>query len=154
VLISSRDTADKLLDDSAWRQEMKAEILRRAQEVSDGEEETRYGPVSGPSGRRQLVIFDEDEFDDDFGNVSVVGDGETSDGEDEEVEEKVCRAVGHIPDISDHVYQVPVETRLELLYIETPALFGRDPATRKSAARKGLRDEIGACLPLYAVLYF
>jgi hypothetical protein len=68
---------------------MKADILRRAQEVSGEEEEKRHGPSTGEIGRRNFIPLDEDEFDDDFGNVSVVGDGETSDGEDEEMGGKV-----------------------------------------------------------------
>ncbi len=65
---------------------MKAAILRLAQEAANEEEEEA---AATGFGRRKLIPFDEDEFDDDFGNVSVVGDGETSDGEDDEVEEKV-----------------------------------------------------------------
>jgi hypothetical protein len=80
---------------------MKADILRRAQEVSD-DEENRYVPATGGMGRREFISFDDDEFDDDFGNVSVVGDGETSDGEDEDVEEKVCTSTAYIPHVADH----------------------------------------------------
>jgi hypothetical protein len=73
------------------------------QEIAGEEEETRYGLTTGEINRRKFVPFDEDDFDDDFGNVSVVGDGETSDGEDEEMEEKVCTtATAYIPHVADH----------------------------------------------------
>jgi len=81
---------------------MKADILRRAQEDSEEEKEGRYGPVSGEIGRHKFIPFDEDEFDDDFGSVSVTGDGETSDGEDDVPDEKVLIAGCYILYLADH----------------------------------------------------
>jgi hypothetical protein len=67
---------------------MKAEIMRRAEADSGGEEEEpRYR-----TERRRMIPLDEDEFDefeDSIGNVSVAGDGEGTGSEDEEEKESV-----------------------------------------------------------------
>ncbi|KAG8780141.1 hypothetical protein FRC15_009732 [Serendipita sp. 397] len=115
---------DDLLQDKTWLQEMKADILRRAEAASEDEDE---GPSRLRRTKRDIVYVD-DEFEDLDGlteNVSVIGDGETSDGN------------------GDDEQNNSIETILELAYIENPKLFDRDSATRKSDARAKLITKTG-----------
>jgi activating signal cointegrator complex subunit 2 len=75
------------MQDRTWLQEMKAEIIRRAEADSgDEEEEPRYRTER----RRMIPVEDDfDEFEDSVGNVSVAGDGEGTGSEDEEEKESV-----------------------------------------------------------------
>jgi hypothetical protein len=80
------------MKDKSWLNDMKAEILRRATARSDDEDE--YAVIGGPS-RRRFVPVDEndfDDFDESLGDVSVAGDGETSDGEND-TEQKASHSV-------------------------------------------------------------
>ncbi|KIM28029.1 hypothetical protein M408DRAFT_329684, partial [Serendipita vermifera MAFF 305830] len=130
-----QDTADELLNDSA-RQEMKAAILRLAQDVSNEEEDTRA--FNGP-GRHKLVPFDEDEFDDEFERVSVVGDGETSDGEEDETEDNVSLL---IPSLSLPTLRTP-DYSTEMQRQGAPKQ-GRYYAPKQAGQMNKLRDG-GSC---------
>ncbi|KAG8833609.1 hypothetical protein FRC18_003373 [Serendipita sp. 400] len=115
---------DDLLQDKTWLQEMKADILRRAEAASEDEDE---GPSRLRRTKRDIVYVD-DEFEDLDGlteNVSVIGDGETSDGN------------------GDDEQNNSIETILELAYIENPKLFDRDSTTRKADARAKLIAKTG-----------
>ncbi|OJA17670.1 hypothetical protein AZE42_03005 [Rhizopogon vesiculosus] len=109
----SQDEASVLRDRAAIEQ-MKADILRRAEAMSDEEE-------------------DGAEVEDDLGfgdGVKVIGDGETSgEGEDDSDED------GAPPP------KPTPETVLELAYIRDPELFNRDANTRRSKARSELKAQ-------------
>ena len=100
---------------------MKADILRRAEAMSDSEEEEEEGRV---------VAFEEELDDVPTGvQVKVAGDGEESgesDGEGETEEKE------------------PPETVLELAYLRDVKLFERDAQTRRSKGRADLRSHTGA----------
>lgn len=82
-----RNDADDLMQDKTWLQEMKAEIMRRAEASSDEEEDVRYRREA----RRTIPLDDDfEDFDDSVGDVSVAGDGEVSSSDDEEAKEAVC----------------------------------------------------------------
>lgn len=120
---------------------MKADILRRAEEVSDEEEDEEDLDYLGNGGGKPKVIalaFDEE--DSDAGRVKVAGDGEESDedGDGEEGEEGTPR-------------QTP-ETILELAYIRDPKLFDRDAQTRRSKQRADLKAQTStSSLPFHNV---
>lgn len=120
-----RDNADEMMQDKSWIQEMKAEIMRRAEATSDDEEEMdrQRGSRKTPYEYEDDDQFDE--LDDSVGNVSVAGDGEESDASDDE------------PDTNK------IETILELAYINDPKVFDRDSATRKSKERADLSAKTG-----------
>lgn len=75
-----------MMQDKTWLQEMKAEILRRAEaNAEEEEEEARYYRSRG----KRFIPVEEGEFDDDDeAGISVVGDGEAS-GSDNEAEPSV-----------------------------------------------------------------
>jgi activating signal cointegrator complex subunit 2 len=110
---------------------MKADILRRAEAMSDDEEdEEEEMKVGGGGGKIVILAYDVEDLDE-AGNVKIGGDGEESeDGEDEGDEEAVPKP------------QTP-ETILELAYIRDPKLFDRDAATRRSKAREELKLQTG-----------
>jgi activating signal cointegrator complex subunit 2 len=111
----SQDEASVLRDRAAIEQ-MKADILRRAEAMSDDEDDGG-----------------EDEDDLGFGDdVKVIGDGEASDeGEDDSDED------GAPPPRPNP------ETIMELAYIRDPDLFNRDANTRRSKARSELKTQTG-----------
>lgn len=100
---------------------MKADILRRAEAMYNGEEDEDGGKAA------------EVDHDLDFaGEVKVVGDGEaSSEGEDDGDEDGVPSS------------KVTPETVLELAYIRDPELFARDANTRRSKARSELKAQTG-----------
>lgn len=108
-----------MLRDRAAIDQMKADILRRAEAMSDEEEDDDGGKVAGV------------DHDLDFGDeVKVIGDGEaSSEGEDDGDEDVV-------PPL-----KVTPETVLELAYIRDPELFARDANTRRSKARSELKAQ-------------
>ncbi|KAG8803539.1 hypothetical protein FRC17_006160, partial [Serendipita sp. 399] len=118
-----QNDGDDLLQDRSWLQEMKADILRRAEAASedDDEEPSRFRRTKGDV---EYIDDDFEDLDGAAGSVNVAGDGETSDGNDDEQENSI-------------------ETTLELAYIENPKLFDRDSATRKSEARARLIAKTG-----------
>ncbi|KAG1753611.1 uncharacterized protein EDB91DRAFT_1234067 [Suillus paluster] len=113
----NQDDASVLRDREAIEQ-MKADILRRAEAMSDGEEEE--------DGGKPAEVDDDLDFG---GEVKVVGDGEaSSEGEDDGDEEP--------PKLNP-------ETILELAYIRDAELFNRDANTRRSKARIDLKAQTG-----------
>ncbi|KAH8108784.1 hypothetical protein DFH11DRAFT_1516412, partial [Phellopilus nigrolimitatus] len=108
--------AEDMLQDRAFLDQMKADILRRAEELSESDEE------------EGAVAF-EDELDGEIGGkVRVAGDGEDSD-EDAS---------------ADEVEEAPTpETHCELAYISNPKVFERDAETRRSKARADLKAQTG-----------
>jgi len=116
-------------------EQMKADILRRAEAISDdedGEEEMEFGGGGGGRGKgKNTVLAYDDEDIDRASNVKIGGDGEESeDGEDEE------------GGVAAPKTQVP-ETILEQAYIRDPKLLDRDAATRRSKAREELKAQTG-----------
>jgi activating signal cointegrator complex subunit 2 len=104
--------------DRAAIDQMKADILRRAEAMSDGEEDDDGGKGA------------EVDHDLDFGDeVKVIGDGEASSEGDEDED--------GVPPL-----KVAPETVLELAYIRDPELFARDANTRRSTARSELKAQI------------
>ena len=106
---------------------MKADILRRAEAISDDEDE----------GGSDVAI--EEELD--MGTVKVVRDGEESGGDDDD-EGDQAQALEKDVDTSVPSQPVP-ETILELAYIRDPKLFLRDGQTRRSKARAALKAQTG-----------
>ncbi|KIO32761.1 hypothetical protein M407DRAFT_18226 [Tulasnella calospora MUT 4182] len=124
--------ADALINDRSFIEEMKADILRRAQE-QQGESDDE-GPAR-PMPRRDIAF--EDELDDElakptFKLASVDGEesdeGDSGEGEDE--------------DAPPEKKESP-EDILARAYIRDPKLFERDPGTRRSKARADLKAETG-----------
>jgi len=117
---------------------MKADILRRAEEVTDSEDET--GVLNAASnvgkGKGRDVAF-EDELDD-LGVVRIGGDGEDSASESDENDVDEQGGTG--------TATARPEVTLELAYIANPKAFERDAATRRSKERIALRAQTGAPL--------
>ena len=117
---------------------MKADILRRAEEVTDSEDETGVlnAAANVGKGKGRDVAF-EDELDD-LGVVRIGGDGEDSaseGGEDDIDEQGGTSTTTARPEVT-----------LELAYIANPKAFERDAATRRSKERIALRAQTGASL--------
>lgn len=122
---------------------MKADILRRAEAISDSESEddNRISAATdrGTVSKGRTVAFEE-ELDDDgssiSGTVKILGDGEESSAatDDEEGEHDLE------PDAEE---QRKPETILELAYIRDPGLFDRDAQTRRGKGRAELRGVTG-----------
>jgi activating signal cointegrator complex subunit 2 len=122
---------EDILGDKAFIEEMKADILRRAEAISDDDEDDSYDQRTNidNKGKSKLIeIFD----DDDAGlvnNVHVAGDGEESDVDsDEEDNEEQVKSP---------------EMILELAYLRDPKVFERDAMTRRSKARTDLKTQTG-----------
>ena len=113
---------------------MKADILRRAEAISDDDDEDEMDDSYGQStsidnkGKSKLIeIFD----DDDAGlvnNVRIVGFGEESGEESDEEDEEQAKSP---------------EMILELAYLRDPKVFERDAVTRRSKARTDLKTHSG-----------
>lgn len=109
---------------------MKADILRRAEEIARDDEESEAeesGLSQGHAKPRTLAYEDED--DPVTVEVRVRGDGEDSDAEGEDGETPA-------PPPSP-------ETICELAYISDHKLFERDAQTRRSKARADLKTQTG-----------
>ncbi|KAG2134837.1 hypothetical protein DEU56DRAFT_756864 [Suillus clintonianus] len=115
----NQDEASVLRDRAAIEQ-MKADILRRAEAMSDGDDDDDGG---------KAAEVDDLEFGDE---VKVIGDGEASSEGENDGDEDGAPPVKPNP-----------ETVLELAYIRDPELFGRDANTRRSKARSELKAESG-----------
>lgn len=109
---------------------MKADILRRAEEISDSSDSEKETIDSGGKYANKTAAFEED-LDDDVhvngGRVKVIGDGEDS-GESEEE--------GGAGEQDEK--QAP-ETVLELAYLRDPKLFDRDGQTRRGKGRADMK---------------
>ncbi|KAI0696820.1 hypothetical protein BC835DRAFT_1405846 [Cytidiella melzeri] len=121
-----RDDAHTLLQDRAFIEQMKADILRRAEEVSDDEDEEADGTREGG-----IDVAFEDELDE--GRLKVRDGEESEDGETGD-------EAGH--DDEGLTPKKP-ETVLELAYIADAKVFDRDAQTRRSKARTDLRAQTG-----------
>lgn len=128
---------EDVLEDRAFIEEMKADILRRAEAISDEEEDEKsdphiQGPISantGNKGKNKLIEIPDDDDADLVNNVRIVGDGEESEVDsDEEDEEEQVKSP---------------ELILELTYLRDPKAFERDAATRRSKARADLKTQTG-----------
>ncbi|KZT70368.1 hypothetical protein DAEQUDRAFT_668047 [Daedalea quercina L-15889] len=140
-----RDDVEALLQDRSFVQQMKADILRRAEEATyddEGADADLYGYPADPSIRAKGrdVAFEEELDDVEGGGVKVQDgdesepDGETgTDGEDGEGDEGEEEAGG----------RPRPETVLELAYLRDQRLFERDGQTRRSKARAELREQTG-----------
>lgn len=131
-----RDTTG-VLRDRTFIEQMKADILRRAEEMSDEEEEDGTPDRTG-TVPQESVLLDEDEAAN-TSAVRVLGDGEDSGDEvsDEEGEGEGAAT----PQV-----QSP-ETILELAYIRDPKVFDRDSNTRRGKARADLKAQTGERTP-------
>jgi activating signal cointegrator complex subunit 2 len=116
---------------------MKADILRRAEAISDDDDDEELEFEGGGHAKNSIVLAYDDEDLDGVtrSNVKIGGDGEESeDGENDEgggTEREVVQKA-----------QTP-ETILELVYIRDPKLFDRDAGTRRSKTREELRVQTG-----------
>ncbi|OBZ67810.1 hypothetical protein A0H81_12349 [Grifola frondosa] len=126
----SDDTAT-VLQDRSFIEQMKADILRRAEEISDEEDEEDVAAVGTGKGKGQEITFEE-ELDED---VVKVRDGEESEDGQDDME-------GEDGDIEEPAKTQP-ETILELAYLRDPKLFDRDGQTRRSKARADLKAQTG-----------
>ncbi|KAF9010192.1 hypothetical protein BDQ17DRAFT_1406345 [Cyathus striatus] len=125
-----------VLEDRSFIEQMKADILRRAEAIDEeelAEEDSDFDPFSKepPSkgkSKAKIADVDDDSDLDDGPAVPVVADGEDTDEEDDDeaVEEKKR------PEIV-----------LELAYISDPKVFDRDANTRRSKARLELKQLTG-----------
>ena len=123
---------ENILGDKAFIEEMKADILRRAEAISDDDEDDEmndsYAQDTNKGKNKVIEIFD----DDDAGlvnNVRVVGDGEESDVDSDEEDGK-------------EQAKSP-EMILELAYLRDPRVFERDAVTKRSKARTDLKSQTG-----------
>ncbi|KAI0641559.1 hypothetical protein C8Q79DRAFT_1098523 [Trametes meyenii] len=121
--------AREVLEDRTFIEQMKEDILRRAEEISDDEEE-EDDLLSGKGKGREDAS--EDELED--ADVVKVRDGDATDddAEDESDEDGEGAETPRSP-----------ETILELAYIREPKLFDRDGQTRRSKARADLKAQSG-----------
>jgi activating signal cointegrator complex subunit 2 len=113
---------------------MKADILRRAEEISDDEEEEDGEQNNNGVGKgKAKEHVDDGDLDIDAGqnHVRVVGDGEESGGEDGNGEE------------DEKEEALNPNTICELAYIRDPKLFDRDAQTRRGKARADLKAQTG-----------
>ncbi|KAI0370601.1 hypothetical protein BV20DRAFT_1018799 [Pilatotrama ljubarskyi] len=113
------EDAQVVLQDRSFIEQMKADILRRAEEISDEEDE-------------EAAAAGEDDLEDAV--VVKVRDGDAT--EEEENDDGVDGADG------TETPRNP-ETILELAYIRDPKLFDRDGQTRRSKARADLKAQTG-----------
>jgi activating signal cointegrator complex subunit 2 len=126
---------ENILGDKAFIEEMKADILRRAEAISDDEEDEKsdsyvQGPIgtnNGNKGKSKLVEIPDDDDTGLVSNVRIVGDGEESDPDEEDDEEQAKSP----------------EMIIELAYLRDPKVFERDAVTRRSKARTDLKAQTG-----------
>ncbi|KAH9852302.1 hypothetical protein C2E23DRAFT_868782 [Lenzites betulinus] len=129
------DDAQTVLQDRSFIEQMKADILRRAEEISDDEDEDLDGGASaaqGGKGKGRDVVFEDDLEDQD---VVRVRDGDATDEEDDEDDAEGAAEGAETP-------RSP-ETILELAYMRDAKLFDRDGQTRRSKARADLKAQTG-----------
>ncbi|KAJ7634761.1 hypothetical protein FB45DRAFT_790113 [Roridomyces roridus] len=112
------------LRDRTYIEQMKAEILRIAEEISDDEEEEAEEQV----GKKKAPPEDGDlDTDGEAIRLKIAGDGEESGGEDGDPEEE----------------SITAQTICELAYLRDPKLFDRDAQTRRGKARADLKAQTG-----------
>ncbi|KAJ7461872.1 hypothetical protein B0H11DRAFT_1735892 [Mycena galericulata] len=131
VRIGKKDQ-ESVLRDRTFIEQMKADILRRAEEISDDEENEEGGAqnVDGSGKGKMKEHIEDGDLDMDAQlRVKVAGDGEESGGEEGDTDE-------------DEEALSP-ETICELAYIRDPKLFERDAQTRRGKARADLKAQTG-----------
>jgi activating signal cointegrator complex subunit 2 len=121
---------------------MKAEILRRAEEISDDDDDDDGDGRLNGKGKKNVGVAFEEELDlDGAGWVKILGDGEESNEDDHEDENG--------DEEGEEAAQLPPrqtsETVLEMAYLEDPKLFERDGQTRRSKSRADLKARTGMC---------
>lgn len=125
------------LEDRQFIEQMKADILRRAQEVSSDEEEddTGKGPKP-PTGRDGGSDTDTENevIRGTINKVTIGGDGEDTDESNDDEPAPTKEQSNKPPSM---------EMILELAYIKDPSLFERDMKTRRSKARQDLKAQTG-----------
>lgn len=124
------------LQDRAYMEQMKADILRRVAELSDSEEEDKDdegGGIARIGGKGKDVAF-EDELDDDGGVIVRDGEGTSEEGSSDDDDESGGE---------EAVSPLGPEAILELAYIRDPKLFDSDGGTRRSKARTELKAQTG-----------
>lgn len=128
------------MHDRTFVEQMKADILRRAEEIAEAEEEEET-LTSGHTGANVIrpgvtSAIDEDDLDGDaLGTVKVIGGGEESEGNQSEGD-------GDEDEEPAPARQAP-QAILELAYIRDPKLFDRDGQTRRSKSRADLKALTG-----------
>ncbi|KAH7910110.1 hypothetical protein BJ138DRAFT_1153612 [Hygrophoropsis aurantiaca] len=122
-----RQNEATFLKDRSYIEQMKADILRRAEAMSDDEED-EAGNSAG--GLRANADADDDTDFDAITQVKVVGDGEESDEEQQEGDGD-----------GDDEEKPDLQTVLELAYIQNANVFDRD--ARKGKARADLKTQTG-----------
>jgi len=145
----SRDDADLMIQDKSWMIDMKAEIIRRAQEPSDDEEEEAEYDAYGKKivRKKRLEPFEDDAWDgldEGLTSVRVAGDGEAddeSDGQEDTVGSPSDCTVSSFTIIYQAQQDDQIETILERAYLKDPKVFDRDAATRRSAQRTELKKQ-------------
>ncbi|CDO70996.1 hypothetical protein BN946_scf184830.g28 [Trametes cinnabarina] len=118
-----------VLQDRSFIEEMKADILRRAEEISDDEDEEGE---DGGKGKGRDLAYEEDLEDADV--VKVL------DGDPSELEGGESEADGEAD--GTEIPRNP-EAVLEQAYIRDPKLFERDGQTRRSKGRADLKAQTG-----------
>ena len=144
-----RDDAETLLQDRTFVQEMKADILRRAEEAALADEDDdldSFGDYTASKSKAKgLDVAFEEELDDAAeGDTVKVRDGDESEldgpdgasASDREGDDDDDGATGEAQKQSP-------ETILELAYLRDAKLFERDGQTRRSKARVALREQTG-----------
>ncbi|KAI8972818.1 hypothetical protein BD414DRAFT_211324 [Trametes punicea] len=126
----SSEDAQAILQDRSFIEEMKADILRRAEEISDTEDEDE---ADGGKGQGKDLAFEDDDLE--GADVIKVLDGDPSDLEGGESEADGEAEGSETPRSPDAV--------LELAYVRDPKLFDRDAQTRRSKARGDLKAQTG-----------
>ncbi|KAF7344543.1 CUE domain-containing protein [Mycena sanguinolenta] len=129
VRVGKKTEDASVLRDRTFIEQMKADILRRAEEISDDEEDEEAGEgKSGTARGKAKELADDGDLDlEDDSHIKVAGDGEESGGEDGDEEEE----------------SLSPETICELAYIRDPKLFDRDAETRRGKARADLKAQTG-----------
>lgn len=134
---------DDILRDRTFIEDMKADILRRAEAISDDEDEEdldSYGEPKPTAANKKgkgkeadaprAVDLGPDDDEEDTIGLRVAGDGEDSDNDDEDEDDE----------LEDE--QTP-ETIIEQAYLRDPKVFERDAVTRRSKARTDLKMQTG-----------
>ncbi|KAJ6595689.1 hypothetical protein DFH09DRAFT_145160 [Mycena vulgaris] len=133
VRVGKKTDEESVLRDRTFIEQMKADILRRAEEISDDEEDAEEGGEGNNydgTGKGKMKHADDGDLDLDAAHphVKVAGDGEESGGEDGDTEDEEA---------------LSPETICELAYIRDPKLFDRDAQTRRGKPRADLKVQTG-----------
>ncbi|KAJ7167340.1 hypothetical protein C8R43DRAFT_171813 [Mycena crocata] len=126
VRVGKKTDQDSVLRNRTFIEQMKADILRRAEEISDDEDEEETH--DGGKGKMKEHGDDGDlDIDAALTHIKVAGDGEESGGEDNDAEEEALSP----------------ETICELAYIRDSKLFDRDAQTKRGKPRTDLKAQTG-----------